>query len=78
VVCRHLSIRFESKRRAGAKLWANSSNETGCIFVIQRGVTAGHFWPAAKLFTKLFGAPRKVIHNRLRGEVAKALLAARE
>ena len=39
--CRHLSIRFESKRRAGAKLWANSSSETGCLFVIQRGVTAG-------------------------------------
>src|SRR5205085_12213368 len=39
--CRHLSIRFESKRRAGAKLWANSSRETGCLFVIQRGVTAG-------------------------------------
>ena len=39
--CRHLSIRFESKRRAGAKLWADSSSETGCLFVIQRGVTAG-------------------------------------
>jgi hypothetical protein len=36
--CRHLSIRLESKRRAGAKLWADSSSETGCVFVIQRGV----------------------------------------
>ena len=60
--CRHLSIRFESKRRAGAKLWANSSRETGCLFVIQRGVTAGLSGPrqtcsqkfsarSAKLFT---------------------------
>jgi hypothetical protein len=36
--CPHLSIRLESKRRAGAKLWADSSHETGCVFVIQRGV----------------------------------------
>src|SRR5207237_9946233 len=60
--CRHLSIRFESKRRAGAKLWANSSRETGCLFVIQRGVTPGRSGPrqtcsqkfsarSAKLFT---------------------------
>jgi ligand-binding sensor domain-containing protein/signal transduction histidine kinase len=27
------------------------------------------------LFTKVFGAPRKVIHRRLRGEIPKALLA---
>src|SRR5262245_41498196 len=38
--CRHLSSRLGPKRRAGAKLWANSSNEMGCLFVIQRGVTA--------------------------------------
>src|ERR1700690_4200856 len=38
--CRHLSIRLEPKRRAGAKLWVNSSHETGSSFVIQRGVSA--------------------------------------
>ena len=30
------------------------------------------------LFTKVFSALRKVIHRRLRGEIAKALLAAGE
>ena len=75
--CGHLSIRLESKRRAGAKLWANSSCETGCEFVIQRGVTAGlSAW--RQLFTNAFGVPRKVIHRRLRGEIPKSLLAAVE
>jgi len=30
------------------------------------------------LFTKFMGAPRKVIHRRLRGAIPKALLAADE
>jgi hypothetical protein len=75
--CPHLSIRFESKRRAGAKLWADSLDETGCVFVIQRGVTAARSGTAI-LFTKVFSLPRKVIHRRLRGEIPKALLAAGE
>src|SRR5438128_12531002 len=49
--CRHLSIRFEPKRRAGAKLSPNSSAETIREFVTQRGVTAGLLAPGPKLFT---------------------------
>src|SRR5882724_8742818 len=75
--CRHLSIRLESKRRAGAKLWADSSHETGCVFVIQRGVAAALSGEAI-LFTKVLNEPRKVIHCRLRGEIPKALLAVSE
>jgi len=49
--CRHLSIRFEPKRRAGAKLSPNSSAETIREFVTQRGVTAGLLAPGPKMFT---------------------------